>query len=486
LPTRFVACVIIGIAVGVAAAGAAEPNKAAVIEQKMAPLPEATAIDGPLPRPLLMVKLDERGEFVDDRTDSSYWVFDPAAPEKGLYKIFSGPGQSQYLRFMTPLFGGWGVASGRLDPEKEPEEEGPWFWFNLLNGKSGPTIDADMSWRWMDKGWLVGERTVGKQRGRSINRIARYHPLQAVVKTTEMDFSYINWLGRSEVIGVAKLDDGERVVRLNAETSHYEIIAEPPPGFHENAGRWGGYSISPARKDGRDGVYAIDGFSLWFRPMGGDWNPVIRDVHIVKTFGGAPPWLPVRYVGDGKFAVAKTVKDEVEVPESTPRDEAGFGAAEAVTMLIDGITGEVLKKSAPHVYNHNPSPLIPDDWWAAGLKPEPPGPEAKRKSLFLWNEDQRELRFTGGGLLQLVEDDERLESDDGRYLLIYQKCPRGGGKQQTKVPFRIIDGKTGEMHSAEVKSDFYEVWVDVSWRLLCSESPDPQTLQEFQDGGPGP
>ena len=34
-------------------------------------------------------------------------------------------------------------------------------------------------------------------------------------------------------------------------------------------------------------------------------------------------------------------------------------------MLIDGVTGNVLKESAPHIYNHNPSPAIPDDWWAA-------------------------------------------------------------------------------------------------------------------------
>ena len=467
--TRIIAAALV-IAVGTVCAG--ELIEAPVKDRKVAALPKSSTIDGSLPRSLLMVKLEERGEYVGDRTDSSYWVFDPITPKKGLHKIFSGPSQSQYLRFMTPLYGGWGLASGRLDPAKEPESDGPWFWFNLLSGETGPTIEDTFWQRWMDRGWLVGQRGVDRKGGRSVSRIARYHPLEAVMKTTELDFSYINWLDRSDVLGVARLDVGERVVRLNVETSQYEVIANPPPGYNGNSDNLFGFSISPAGGNGRDGIYSIDGFSLWFHPTDGDWHEVIRDVHIVKTFGGAPPGLPIRYLGDGRFAVAKTVKDEVEAPETTPPDEAVFGAAEAVTMLIDGVTGKVIKESAPHIYNHNPSPAIPDDWWAADLKPKPPAPETKPKSIFQWDEKNRELRFVGGKILKLGEDDEILESDDGRHLAVYQKCPRGGDKAKTKVPFRIIDGTTGQIHSAEMVSDFYEVWVDTSWQLLCTESPE--------------
>jgi hypothetical protein len=386
---------------------------------------------------------------------------------------------------MTPLFAGWSVVSGQLDPEKEPDDEGSWFWFNLLTGEIGPTMDVDLWHRWMDGGWLVGGQSVDMKGGRSISRIARVHPLEAVVKTTELDFTYLNWLGRSEVLGVAKLDIGERVVRLDAESSQYEVIAEPPPKREGIPNRSFDFSISPAGMGGRDGIYAIEAFSLWFRPDGGDWHSVIRNVHIVKTFGGMPPSLPVRYVGDGRFAVAKTVKDDVEVPEK-PRHEPDMGAAEAVTMLIDGVTGKVLKETAPYIYSENPRPSIPDDWWAAGHKPKPPEPEPERISLFQWDEESRKIRFADDKVVELGEDDEHLESDDGSTVVIYQQCPRGGGKEPTKVPFRIIDGKTGTIHTAEVASDFFEVWVDVSWHLLCSRSPDPQTLKNFQDAGPGP
>ncbi len=478
-------CVILILAAGMPFTGA-EIRKATVTERKVAALPEATELAGPLPRPVLMVKLEERGEHVSDRTDSSYWVFDPAMPEKGLYRIFSGPGNNHYVYFETPLIGGWGVMSGRLDPAKEPDEASPWFWFNLLSGEIGPTIDVNLWRHRMEDGWLVGQQQVEGKEGSSLDRIARYHPLKAVAQTTELDFSYINWLDRTDVLGVAKLDVGERVIRLDVETSDYEIIADPPPGHEGHAERWGGYFISPAGKDGRDGIYAVDGFSLWFRPTVGAWNQVIRDVHIVKTFGGMPPSLPARYVGNGRFAVAKTVQDEIAVPKSTPRDEVGFGAAVAVTMLIDGVTGETLKESAPHIYNHNPTTEIPDNWWAAGLKPKPPEPEPERKSLFQWDEENRELRLADGKVMKLGEDDEHEESDDGRHLVIYQQCPRGGGKEQTKIPFRIIDGATGQIHTAEVASDFFEVWVDVSWQLLSSQNPDPQMLKNYQEAGPGP
>lgn len=457
-----------------------EIRSAIVVERKVAAPPKSADIEGELPRPVLMVKLEERGEWVYSKTISSFWVFDPAKPEKGLHKIFSGPGNDQYIFFETPLIGGWGVMSGRLDSAKEPDEASPWFWFNLLTGEKGPVIDVDLWRQRNDNGWLVGQQQLDRKDDTHINRIARYHPLNAVAQTTELDFSYINWLDGTDVLGVAKLDFGERVIRLDVETSQYEIIAEPPPGYNGHAERWTRLSIEPAGIDGKDGIYAIDGFTLWFRPLGGEWHQVIRDVHIVKTFGGASPFLPVCYVGDGRFAVAKTVQDEIEVPASTPRDEVVFGAAVAVTMLIDGVTGKVIKESAPEIYNHNPSPVIPDDWWVADLKPKTPEPEPEHKSLFHWNEEKRELRYADGKVMILGEDYEHEESDDGRYLVIYQQCPRGGDKEKTKVPFQIINGASGQVHTAEVVSDFFEVLVDVSWQLLISHTPEPQTLKDFR------
>lgn len=482
---KVAAVCLAGVIVGGTMSGG-ELIQAPVIERRVAEIPKGPAVDGSLPRPVLVIKLDERGEFPGSRTVSSYWTFDPGEPGKGLHKIFSGPGDDQYLRFMTPLFGGYGLASGRLDPKKEPEGDGSWFWFNPMTGKTGPTVEADLSTQWMDEGWWICEQRADRDDGKSVTWIVRYHPLQAIVRTTELDFSCLDWVGRSEVLGVARLEQGERVVQMDVKTSKYEVIGEPPPGYHPGGNGQHGFDFSPAGKNCRDGVYAINGFSLWFRPKNGAWHSVIRHVHIMKTFGGAGPQLFARYVGDGRFAVPKTVKDSVEVPESTPPDEALFPAAEAVTMLIDGVTGKVIEESKPFIYNHSPLPEIPDDWWAAGLKPKPAEPEVAPKSLFQWDEKNREVRFAGDKVVKLGEDDEHEVSGDGCYLVIYQQCPRGGGKAKTKVPIRILDGRTGQVHSAEVTSDFYEVWVEPFWEVLCSASPDPKILKDYQDSGPGP
>ena len=99
---------------------AEEVIKVPVTERKVAELPKGPAMQGPLPRPVLIVNLEERGEFPGGRTVSSFWTFDPGCPEKGLHKVFTGPGQNQYLRFLTPLFGGYGMADGRLNRENEP------------------------------------------------------------------------------------------------------------------------------------------------------------------------------------------------------------------------------------------------------------------------------------------------------------------------------------------------------------------------------
>lgn len=381
---RLVAPAVFGLGCWMGCAGAEEGQLAVVTEEKVAALPEGEAIGGELPRHVLMVQLGERGERIGGEMVSSYWVFDPEEAEKGLRRVFSGPGDDQHLWFMTPLFNGWGVASGGLDAEKEPDRSGPWFWFNLLSGESGPAVEADLSWKWMERGWLVGERTVGRRNGRMIERIARYEPLEGTVKRIGLDFSHVSWLGRTRVLGVAELDAGERVVLLDVESGRYEVMAEVSPGYDDDIGnKWGGYSIQPAGENGRDGIYAIDHFTLWYWPKSGGWHQVVGDVRVVKTFGGAAPGLSVKYVGNGRFAVAKTVKDEAEVPEDWPADERGFGAAEAVTMLIDGVSGEVLRESAPHIYHHNPRPEIPEEWWAAGFKP---GLKRKveRASMFRW------------------------------------------------------------------------------------------------------
>ena len=288
------------------------------------------------------------------------------------------------------------------------------------------------------------------------------------MKTTmDLDFSHLYWHEKPELLGVTKLNGMDTIVRIDVSASAYEIVGSLPPGFRKSDAFFRS-EIRSAGRNCRDGIYHIQGFSLSYQPEGGSWHSVIRDVHIVKTFGGASPYLPVRYLGNGRFAVAKTTRDDVDISEIPAQEETLLGAAEAVTLLVDGLSGKILKQSEPYIYNHNPPLKIPDTWWADGFQlPAPDDAEPPRKSLFHWNETTRELRFTGDKLITLTEDDELLESDDGQFMLIYQKCPRGDGKTRTKVPFRILDGRTGGSYSTEVESDFYEVWTEASWETLC-------------------
>ncbi|MGD9417344.1 MAG: hypothetical protein Q7R22_000260 [Verrucomicrobiota bacterium JB025] len=438
----------------------AESIEVRCIEKTVASRPKGKPLEGEFPRSVLMLRLEERGEYVSDPSRSSYWVFDPEDSGRGLRKIFGGPGSGQYLRFLTPLHSGWGLASGRLDSEKEPESEGPWFWYNLLDGEVGPEVDLGLWTRWNRDDQFVGEQSVP---GGS-KRITSYLPDKAMARTLDLDFSYLNWLEYPVVIGVTKLGGSERVVQVDVEKLVYQVVGSPPPDFTSAHGSLRRSEILPAGKDCRDGIYAIQGFSLLYQPKGGNWKRLINDVPVSKTFGGSFPWLPVHYVGNNRFAIAKTVKNEVDVPDEWPESEKIFGAAEAVTCLVDGMTGKIVKGSKPYVHNHNPPLRIPESWWTGGESPEKESEnEDCQESLFRWSENAREIRFGDGQVVRLGPEDERLESDDGRMMFVFQKCPSGSGKGPAKMPFRILDGDKGTTHKFELKSRYHEVWTEARW-----------------------
>lgn len=89
----------------------------------------------------------------------------------------------------------------------------------------------------------------------------------------------------------------------------------------------------------------------------GKWKCLLNHLRIDKTFGGAPPHLPLQYLGHGLFAFAKTVSGTVD-----QKSEDGFPQALAVTFLLDSKRGSIVARSKAYVYDHTPPVVIPDSW----------------------------------------------------------------------------------------------------------------------------
>jgi hypothetical protein len=449
-----------------------------VKDRAIPPRPAAAALAGPLPRPLLLLTMEERGERVfDDPCVTSFRVFDPAEPERGVRRIFVGPGNYQRLALHTPLFGGWGIASGRLDPDREPDQDEGLFWFNLLDGTKGPRIGAAGSDERLDE---TGMTYLGDG-----NRVCQLDPLGGTLRVIDLELEDVRWLTPTRLLGRARIKDAPRLVQVDTVRASCEVIGALPDGFGDGHAFLGG-GVFTAGGHGAEGYYAVRGFTLWYLPPGkpwevaeaGDWRLVIDKVPVVKTFGGVAPWLPVCYVGRGRFAVAKTVRDDIPVPPLVPEDERMFGAAEAVTMLLDGRTGKVLKTTAPYYYNHNPPLRIEDSWWSDALRPKPPLEKATPPSPFRWNKERTEVRFGADGKETLGEDDESVLSHDGRFLAIYPRWSRMDDGE-TKLTVRIIDGQSGSVRRLEIASEFYEVLAGARWELLCAENPGRDVLRTY-------
>ncbi|MGI9242166.1 MAG: hypothetical protein ACR2RV_15310 [Verrucomicrobiales bacterium] len=105
-------------------------------------------------------------------------------------------------------------------------------------------------------------------------------------------------------------------------------------------------------------VFLVDdlNMALWVRE-GDRWKCLFSNLRVMKTFGGAFPALPVRYLGGGYFAVSETVPGEVE-----ERTEEGFPQALAVTFLIDSKQGTIKERSSSYRYDHTPPVQVPKSW----------------------------------------------------------------------------------------------------------------------------
>jgi len=72
------------------------------------PRPAGQKLRDPLPRPVLLLQARVREKEFEEGRWCTY-LYDPASPKQGVRKIFEGK-EGNYLRVLTPLFGGIGVA----------------------------------------------------------------------------------------------------------------------------------------------------------------------------------------------------------------------------------------------------------------------------------------------------------------------------------------------------------------------------------------
>jgi hypothetical protein len=260
-------------------------------------------------------------------------------PEKSHAEIIEVSKKHQQL--FTPRFDGWGIA---LKP-KGRSVFLVWYYPGLQ--KTGPKIceiDVNVGFCWVN-GDLVFM---------SNDRFCSYNVVTGRFVRFNRDL-YDIAINGSIAHAVLHQEDELYFINYDIVSSEIEIIPIPKnlqKKKHPNdpLEDW------RARRAGSDGIYVIKNFSLWFKPDQQNWRSVIKNVKIIKTFGGARPVLPVAYIGDGKFAVARTVGRMFEVKgEPIPK-------ARSITMLIDGYTGQVLDKTQKVVYGISPPLNIPKQW----------------------------------------------------------------------------------------------------------------------------
>ncbi len=117
------------------------------------------------------------------------------------------------------------------------------------------------------------------------------------------------------------------------------------------------YSLVDIREAGNEGIYLVDfmRFGIWFKPHNGKWVSVINNVNIVKPFGGKKARFQVKYVSPNMFLVSETV-------ENSLKGESLDATAEFRTMLIDGVNGNILKRSRCIEYGGSPYLIVPIEW----------------------------------------------------------------------------------------------------------------------------
>jgi hypothetical protein len=336
------------------------------------------------------------------------------------------------------------------------------FWYHVPTGRRGAGIEGGM---WRER--LFGESLVYLADGP-----CRYNLRTGELVRIDVALEDAEFLSNHELLTRTPLGGEEWIVKVNLRTLAMERLAQLPEHLRK-AERIG--------LAGEDGVYVvtgfIDGFSLWYCPRGKAWRPVVKDVHVFKTFGGMPPWLPVQYLGNDRFAVAKTTRDEVE-----GKRDGMFPQAASLTLLIDGLTGERIDQSEEVIYDQNPPLNLKDGWMSAAAPPPEPEP-TDGDGPFRWIASEKAVEFGEGKKISTGKDDLFRLSHSGRYLLIYRRWSSDWGEEARHLKFTILDGRTGEVREKVLRTELKTIFVgSLSWLAEEGDSVEKADLEAFERG----
>jgi len=109
------------------------------------------------------------------------------------------------------------------------------------------------------------------------------------------------------------------------------------------------------------GAYVVvhdDKFEIWYKASPADqWQRIVRQVCVIKTFGGRSARLACEYLGNGFFAYAETIANsKVERSGNDPES-----TMLACTKLIDA-KGDVVAQTEAYRYGGQPGVMIPATW----------------------------------------------------------------------------------------------------------------------------
>lgn len=434
---------------------------------------------------LLLVQLFERQKPLDGQSRTKFYMLNPAEKEVGFIQILEGPGEDQYFNFHTPLFNGWGIAYGKVNEKIEPQ----WpelFWFNAITGDKGPIIHKGSYGEFIFKEDLIFFSNEGLNRYniksgelvhipiKSLGRFQVISPNE-VIKNDLIFFSnnglYRYHLESEELFYIpiklityqiisphklfAEIDEENEgfLIELDILTFNINKITKIPTVVNTTKTKFPYRYIHHIGMAGKEGVFIVNGYSLWFKPNNGEWRNVINNVSIHSKFGASIPYLPVSYLGNGKFAVTKSVekkdKDQLNDPEYL-----------SVTMLIDGYTSKIIKETKPIIYEENPRSNIPDHW----LTEE----QAKRRKEYLKNWEINNKKKSNHTIQldqghKLEKFDKVVNSKSDKFIAIYRNWSSHWAEDANYLNFKIIEKQTGKSR------DFR---INTSKKVLCVKSCD--------------
>ncbi len=440
--------------------------------------PAGVTPSGLLPRPVLLVEAVQRDELWDQKSRTNYYIYDTEKPEQGFQQTFSGPDEEQYCHFETPLFGGWGVASGHINARQRPTGN-CLFWFNPMTGTIGPKI-AESPYAF----WRSGTELRFLTRG----GLNRFDVKSGTLTHFRWEFEPTCFIDKGEsMLGSVNVKGVNHVAKVDMTKGIITLICPFPPGLPlKTDGFWRGNGVHPAGPSAKDGLYLISENSLWYKPCGDNWKQVVEGVNVEKIFGGWGPHLPVAYIGEGRFAVARTVEgSEYEDKVSKmPR-------ALSVTMLIEAKTGKILKETEPVTYDTNPELNIPETWWSeeARQKRQSLDADERKKAmtvLFSDAENGKVVVFGKGKQYRTAEKDKKRVSSDGRYMVVYRDWSENKNPPAT-LSFHILDGKEEKIRVCRITTPTKTLFVlHLGWEMLCDSDPPANDIEQYLPSDPDP